>query len=662
MSKQSTRAQIITRRTYNRPKQDGTYETWDETIDRVISHQRYLWETQLNNKLNPQQENELTLLRHIFFNRIGMCSGRTLWLGGTDISKKLHATQFNCSGLIINNVNSLVDAFFLLLQGVGVGFKVQTGSLFGFSKKINNIKYIPSIRTDKGYKKNLEEFRNNKKTWYLKIGDSSEAWAKSVGKLVVMKDIVDEIIIDFSEIRPAGSILSNFGWITSGFQPLQKCFQGIIKILNNKSGQVLNELDIMDIMNHIGTTLSSRRSAEICVMNYENPLSSEFAVCKKDHWIDNPQRSQSNNSIAFNHKPSKEEMKKLFDIMMQGGGSEPGFINEKAFKENAPYYQILNPCAEISLPDRGFCNLHEINLLALNDLTDEEAFDAVYIIARSNYRQTLVDFKKDPILTNQWDENNKFLRLTGVGLTGVVQWKHFENPEMVKRLKETVLKGVNDMADELGLNRSFLTTCIKPSGSLSKIMANEGSELCEGIHKPLGKYILNNIRVSVNDPLVEQLKKCNYKIFPDPYNQESILVALPVKYENIDFDVVEGVEVNLESAITQLNRYKYIMKHYVQHNCSITVSYDPTEVPDIIDWFDENWDIYKGVSFIYRNDPTKTAEDLGYPYLPQEVITKEKYEEYVETLLPFELDKKEKDFMFELVDESGCAGGVCPIR
>jgi ribonucleoside-triphosphate reductase len=72
----------------------------------------------------------------------------------------------------------------------------------------------------------------------------------------------------------------------------------------------------------------------------------------------------------------------------------------------------------------------------------------------------------------------------------------------------------------------------------------------------------------------------------------------------------------------------------------------------------ENWDSYVGVSFIYRNDPTKTAADLGYAYLPQEVVTKESYDEYVAGLLPVDLDGSNS---FDTLDES-CATGACPIR
>lgn len=663
MFNQSTRAQIITRRTYNRPKPNGTFESWSETIDRVINHQTWLWKRQLKRQLDDEQMKEISLLRHLLLNRIVSVSGRTLWLGGTDISKKYECTQYNCSGLIIKTVYDIVSAYHLLLSGCGVGFKPKSGSLYGFSKRVKTIEYIPSTRKNKGIKSNFEELRDNNRTWYLRIGDSSEAWSKAVGKLIVMKHRVNKIIIDFSEIRPAGSVLSNYGWITSGFKPLEKAYKKIIQILNDNNGKILNDIHIMDIMCSIANTLSSRRSAMICVIDKENQMADNFAICKKEHWVDNPQRSQSNNSIAFSSKPSKEELIKLFDIMMDGGGSEPGFINEKAFKDKAPYYSILNPCAEIALPDAGFCNLVECNLVAFNYLTEQEQHDAIYLIARANYRQTLVDLR-DGILPPIWHENNEFLRLCGVGLTGIVQWNKKDNPQAFRNLKEWAIKGADSMADELNLNRAYLKTTCKPSGTLSKILASESEEIAEGIHVPLGKYIFNNVRFSKLDPLVEQLRKCNYRIFPDPYNKdEAILITLPVKYENIEFDIDEnGKEVNKESAIKQLNRYKMIMENYVEHNCSITVSYDPSEVPAIVDWFMENWDIYKGVSFIYRNDASKTAKDLGYEYLPQEVVSEEEYDEYVSKLLPFELDKNENyNINLELETEE-CAGGHCPVR
>jgi ribonucleoside-triphosphate reductase len=96
----------------------------------------------------------------------------------------------------------------------------------------------------------------------------------------------------------------------------------------------------------------------------------------------------------------------------------------------------------------------------------------------------------------------------------------------------------------------------------------------------------------------------------------------------------------------------------VDHNCSITVSYDKEEIRDIIEWLLLNWDSYVGVSFIYRNDPTKTAADLGYPYLPQEVVSKEVFDIYVAGLKPVNLDASVVDDM----EDADCATGACPIR
>lgn len=221
-------------------------------------------------------------------------------------------------------------------------------------------------------------------------------------------------------------------------------------------------------------------------------------------------------------------------------------------------------------------------------------------------------------------------------------------------LARTATSGAVSMAEELGLPYPKNTTTVKPSGTLSKVM-----DTTEGAHKPLGKYIFNNVTFGKHDPLVPKLRRANYKVINHPTDPDAVLVTLPVCYEDVPFETVNGVEVNLESAIDQLERYKMLQTSWTQQNTSVTISYDPTEVDDIIEWLLANWDIYVGVSFLYRNDPTKTAKDLGYLYLPQEVVTKEAYDKYVLTL--DEVDFSETETLEELVQED-CATGACPIR
>lgn len=670
----SFRAQLITRRTYNRPlNAAGTaFETWDMTVDRVMMHQAWLWARAKGGNpddpfdvLTPAELNELLELKQLMLGRKVSVSGRTLWLGGTEVAKKREASQFNCSFTQVRTVFDVVDAFWLLLQGCGVGFEPVDGILSGFTKpaKIEVIRSKKKPGDPKG-----EEFNSevdcvdaedpSKRVWHLRIGDSAEAWAKSVGKILRQKAPYDRIILDFRHVRAAGERLKGYGWISSGDETFSQALVAICGILNRRAGQLLSKIDIMDIMNWLGTTLSSRRSAEICVMPSDDPEALEFAVAKKDHWSKGqPQRAQSNNSLLFWSKPTKLELKGVFQMMVDAGGSEPGFLNAVAAKKRAGWFKGCNPCAEILLGDKSFCNLVEVDMgKFIGDYVG--LCRAVFLAARANYRQTCVNLR-DGVLSDSWHELNEFLRLTGVGLTGIVKYLDQYDwflpiEDVLKDARRVALHGADSMADELGLPRSKATTTVKPSGTLGKIM-----DTTEGCHRPVAKYIINNVRFSKMDPLVPLLKDAGYKVFDDPYASDGVLVALPVVNEGVKFDEVDGLLIDREPAVKQLERYKLLMDHYVDHNCSITVSYELDEIPAIVDWLYENWDNYVGVSWLLRQDVTKTAADLGYPYLPQEVVTEEAFNEYVAQLKPVDIDEANS---FHEMDDGGCSTGACPVR
>jgi len=656
----STRANMVTRRTYNRPLNDeGTvFETWEQTVSRVIDHQEWLWERAKGEKLNIEELAELQELWELMVDRKATTSGRTLWLGGTDVAKTREASQFNCSFGKSETVHDIVDQFWLLLQGCGVGFEPVRGTLNGFAKPLE-VELIRSTRTDKGFPDNQERtFVNDEgeKVTHIKVGDSAEAWAKSIGKILALKSPIDRLVLDFTEIRPAGERLKGYGWISSGDETISRAFSKICDLMNKRAGQLLSRIDVLDLLNLLGTTLSSRRSAEIALMPIDDPEVDEFISAKKDFWLhDNDHRQQSNNSIMFHSKPTKWELSYIFDRMVEAGGSEPGFVNAEAAKRRAPWFKGCNPCAEILLGNKSFCNLVEIDLGKFLGDT-EELERAIWIVSRANYRQTCVDLD-DGVLQRSWHELNQFLRLCGVGLTGIVKFLDYygdDSAEFLKSLRMWARRGAFHMADSLSLPRPKAVTTIKPSGSLSKIM-----DTTEGVHRPLGKYLFNNITFSKHDPLVPMLREAKYKVIKKPSESDSVLVTFPVAYEDVKFTEIDGKFVNVETAVEQLNRYKLMMENYVDHNCSVTISYDVEEVPLIIEWILENWDTYVGVSFIYRNDPTKTAADLGYAYLPQEVVTEEIYSEYAGSLLPVDLDAGNS--LLELED-ADCATGACPIR
>lgn len=659
---ETTRARIITRRTYNRPldNDETKFETWEQTIARVIEHQRWLWKRARGRELGVTHEQELTELSTLLLARKIAVSGRTMWLGGTDVAKIREASQFNCSYCNVETIHDVVDVLWLLLQGCGVGAMPVAGTLNGFSCPIPNIEIIPTTRTEAGgTETNVESWNPETREWRIAVGDSAEAWAKSVGKLLAGKYPAAKLILDFSQIRPAGLRLKGYGWVSSGDKAISTAYTRIAAILSQKAGSLLDRHDIHDILNWLGTILSSRRSSEIILFPYGEPGWQTFAEFKKDFWLhDNHQRQQSNNSLVFRGKPTTEQITDLFRRIVESGGSEPGFANGETALYRAPWFSGVNPCAEILLGNKSFCNLVETNLMAFRNDPAGLA-RAVKLISRANYRQTCVNLR-DGVLQSAWHENNEFLRLCGVGLTGIAGRPDL-SPYDFKVLRNHAIVGSYGMADELGLPRPKNVTTIKPSGTLSKIMGTEEwGEVAEGAHKPSGRYVFNNVKFSSHDPLVKKLKKAGYKTFtsPNPTDVDTTIITLPTAYDTVKFDVVDGKEVNVESAISQLDRYKMLMQNYVDHNCSITVSYLPEEVPSIVDWIDRNWDSYVGVSFLPRIDPTKTAEDLGYPYLPQEVVTKERYLNYVKELKPINIDE---DTGTELIDQE-CELGACPVR
>lgn len=672
----SIRADVITRRTYNRPlNEEGTvFETWPQTVERVIEHQRWLWEraithneysevplryiTELNpdiewSKLDYKQELELQELRELLLAKKVAVSGRTLWLGGTDIARRREASMFNCSFTNVETVYDLVDVFWLLLQGCGVGFRPVAGSLTGFRRFIPKLEIIKSKGlTSKGKENNSEVWDVATRTWYLKIGDSAEAWAKSIGKLMAGKYPAEKLVLDFSEVRKAGVRLKNYGWISQGDAGLTTAYTKVFELLNARADSLLSEIDILDVVNLLGTVLSTRRSAQIAVLDDFNGSIYEFAEAKSGMWDNGKShRSQSNNSIIFWDKPKKKEIRAWFEKINQGGNGEPGLINGKAMRGRAPWAVGLNPCAEILLPNKGFCNLVSIPI-------DKFANDtlglhkAAKIVARANYRQTVVDFR-DGILQESWHLNNEHLRLCGVSLMGIAARPDMQEYDY-RRLERTATAAAYSMAKELGLPYPKNVTSIKPEGTQSKCY-----DSTEGMHDPLGKYIFNNVAFSKYDPLLDVLRDSNYRVFNHPYDDSATLVTFPVKYENVKFDIVAGKEVNVRSAVSQLERYKMLMQAYCQQNVSSTISYSVDETDEIVKWLHDNWDNYVAVSFLFRNDPTKTAADLGYPYLPQEVVTKEEYEAYNLRLLPIDIDSANSSE--ELLDGS-CSTGVCPTR
>jgi adenosylcobalamin-dependent ribonucleoside-triphosphate reductase len=668
MTEMSARALAIYQRTYSRQQPGGSYETFPETVDRVVQHQAWLWARALGLELSQAfdyydrvsdvlpdaAQAELAALKELMLARRVLPSGRTMWLGGTEVARTRECSQFACASLAVRTVYDVVDLTWLLLNGCGIGAKPRTGVLNGFATPIDDVRVVRSKRTAPGGREtNLETWEPATATWTISVGDSGEAWARAVGKLVAGKHRARTLVLDFSQIRPEGSLLSRYGWRSAGDTVISAELVKIARLLSRRAGQLLSKLDVCDLVNHLGVIQTGRRGAEILVVDEGDPEVEAFMRFKDGCYADpeRTQRQQSNNSIMFYERPSRARLVEIFDTIVATGGNEPGFINAAAARLRAPWFTAPNPCVEVLNGDKGFCNLFETDVAKFSHLGP--LCEALRLVARANYRQTLVNLD-DGVLQRSWHELNEFLRLCGVSLTGLARRPDLTAHDL-KTMRSAAVSGAWAMADELGQPRPKNVTCVKPSGTLGKVM-----DTTEGNHKPLGRYVFNSVVYQRVDPLVAALRDAGYEVRPHPTAETQVLVKFPVESQGVDYG---GGDLNLEPAVDQLNRYQLLMDWWCDQNVSQTIYYDPDEVPAIIDWLLAHWDSYVGVSWGFRTDPTKTAADFGAAYLPQAVVTREEFEEYVSNLRSLETGEGLGGaLLLNDLDTADCEAGVCPVR
>lgn len=141
---------------------------------------------------------------------------------------------------------------------------------------------------------------------------------------------------------------------SSGDDNVSKAMLAISHIMSRRADQLLTKMDILDIVNHLGTMLSSRRSAEIALFEYGDVEWREFASAKKDWWIAHAHRQQSNNSLVFTKEPTRQQLEEIFAIMLDSGGSEPGMFNLEAARRRAPWCKGCNPCWYLEKTARFF--------------------------------------------------------------------------------------------------------------------------------------------------------------------------------------------------------------------------------------------------------------------------------------------------------------------
>lgn len=669
-------------RTYSRPiPEENRRERWWETVARVIEFNFDLQTKAMERRgipLTLELKERLILeakdAYDMMFNLRLFPSGRTLWVGGTPSSYLYPLSNFNCSFVTIDTFDKFAEIFFVLMLGTGVGLSVERKYVEKLPRvntaiQLLNKAYEPVKKQDRTEHTQMISLNNT--AIELVIGDSKSGWSEAIDmyfKILSSKQYSDikYIFINYNNVRPAGERLKTFGGFASGHNAIQQMFEKINKVFQTRATQQwyqLKPLDALDIATIIAENVvagGTRRSAEIvfCDPDETDVLNakSNLYMNVNGEWISNRDlihRSLSNNTVFYQERPDKETIHKQFETMRYSG--EPAIANFAAMQKRRADVQGGNPCFEIMLRDRGVCNLTEVNMMGF--VNEDGTYDvdgllrAQYLSSRIGYRMATIELE-----LHNWNLVNEKDRLTGCSITGVMDFvnatkisdKDFES--LLDNLKEVAHSGAYNLADFLKLNRPLLTTAIKPSGTISQLAG-----VSSGVHFSHSPYYIRRVRVSANDPLAKAMVSVG---FPwDPENGETV-EKHKTKVFSFPSKAPEGRTKYDVGAIEQLELYKTMMKHYVDHNASNTIHVREHEWDLVEDWVYNNWDDLVGVTFL-------SLDDNFYQLAPYESITKEEYENLMSEQPRFSVNilSKFEDFSkeFELLD-ADCDTGVCPIK
>lgn len=660
-------AKLVYYRTYSRwLPEEGRRETWKETCARAVEY---------NCSLAPTSAYEAQRLFDNMFNLKQFISGRSLWIGGSEASKKTKLANFNCSFVVIDSIKSLCDLFYLLMVGTGVGVRILP----------SDVKELPCFRQNvilhHQYNKHSTKQKGRENTYVetdgdmriIHIGDSKEGWVdalKAYLLCLVEPDAPSHIMLDYTEIRVKGATLSNFGGTASGYESIMDMFTKIHRVIQEglfSSKPVngkLRPIHCLDICNLIGQNVvvgGARRTAEIAIID---PHDEECVHAKDNIQPGMEHRYMSNNSIFQEERPSREKIHELFNSIRTSG--EPGIINVAEAKRRRADFAGVNPCCEIILPPNAVCNLTTVNMVAFADKqgnVDWDSLEEAFVLsARAGYRMTCVDLELEG-----WNVAHHRDRLTGCSMTG---WQDFiakmSNDTFVraggkagilKWLRNVIHEAGEDIASELKTPVPLLMTALKPEGSLS-LVANGVSP---GVHWQHSPYFIRRIRVNAHDPLALTAKELGWQIHPEVGQDMETATTLV-----IDFPVHSPSEVTKADipAVEQLKEYILFQKFYTDMNTSNTITVKPDEWEEVEDFVYNHWDDMLGVTFLELNS-------TYYPLMPYEECTKEEYEELKSKMKPFdpdllnamELSSRNMGKEFEILDDRAeCSQGVCPIR
>ena len=275
-----------------------------------------------------------------------------------------------------------------------------------------------------------------------------------------------------------------------------------------------------------------------------------------------------------------------------------------------------NPCSEIILRSREFCNLSEV-VLRSND-TLQSIKDKVRIATiLGTFQSTLTSFK---YLSREWGRNCEDERLLGVSLTGIMDCAITNGTKgnikkTLNELRNVAIETNKEYAEKLGINRAAAITCVKPSGTVSQLV-----DSASGIHARHNPYYVRTVRADNKDPLCKMMKKEGFPNEPDVTKPDHTTVfSFPEKSPK------GAICRNDMTAWKQLSLWHTYAKEWCEHKPSVTVSVKEEEWVNTAAWVYENFDDISGISFL-------PFSDHSYRQAPYQDCSEEEYKELLKKM------------------------------
>lgn len=613
--------------------EENRRESWTETVGRYFD----FFEVHLKENTKFSMSKALrSELESSILNLEVMPSMRCLMTAGEALTKS-NIAGYNCAYTTVNRVRAFDEILYVLLNGTGVGFSIER----------QYVERLPTI---------AEEFSQSNTT--IIVEDSKGGWAKSYKELISLLIGGQIPKWDLSKLRPAGARLKTFGGRASGPAPLNELFRFTMDSFKRAAGRKLTSIECHDIVCKIAEVVvvgGVRRSALISLSNLTDEKMRDAKTGA--WWNENPQRALSNNSIAYKEKPEIGTFMEEWISLYKSKSGERGIFNREAAKKtieklgdrrDSSYDWGCNPCSEILLRDREFCNLSEV--VVRSDDTEESLTRKIRIATiLGTFQASLTNF---PYLSSEWKKNCEEEALLGVSLTGILDNKMLskvsvDTKALLTRLRESSIAVNKEFAKKLGINPAAAITCTKPSGTVSTLV-----DSASGIHPRHAEYYIRTVRADRKDPLCQLMIDKGFPQEPCVTKPDSVTVfSFPMR-------AIGSVTRKDVSAIEHLELWLMYQQYWTEHKPSITVSVRENEWLEVGAWVYKNFDEISGISFLPFSDHT-------YRQAPFQDCTQEEYEALV-SRIPVNVDWSELQ-NYEKTDnttssqEFACGGGGCEL-